>query len=271
MIRPGGRQRVRMPYVEWLSERLSPRDWAIIDSLQRVRLASSLQLERLHFHELQGRSRSVVRSKVLSQLVQHRALVPLDRRIGFAAHGSTRSRYALDTAGQRLARLRADTDASSPRVRRPRLPGERFVNHALTVTELYVTLVEQARLTARFAVADFEVEAHWPNGLGGWVRPDAFVKLRRGGALDYWAYEADCGTESLPTIESMLASRLDFVQRGQLGPDGIVPRVLIGVPSSRRLAAIRKLVDALPEPADALFVVALLSDVAAIMISELLK
>src|SRR5579859_5444723 len=93
-----GRQRVRMPYVEWLAERMSPRDWAIIESLDRIRLATGLQLERLHFHELEERSRSVVRWKVLKRLVDSRVITSLDRRIGYAHRGSAVLRYALDSA-----------------------------------------------------------------------------------------------------------------------------------------------------------------------------
>src|ERR1700737_4867435 len=105
MTGPGQKpQRVRKPYVEWLAGRLSSRDWAIIESLTLVRLVSGLQLERLHFSELKGRSRSVMRWKVLKRLVDARVLVSLDRRIGFSAHGSTGLCYALDSAGQSLAR-----------------------------------------------------------------------------------------------------------------------------------------------------------------------
>jgi hypothetical protein len=35
-------QRVRTPYVEQLAERLSPRDWAILETLDRVRLATGI-------------------------------------------------------------------------------------------------------------------------------------------------------------------------------------------------------------------------------------
>ena len=76
----------------------------------------------------------------------------------------------------------------------------------------------------------------------GWAarsRPDAFIRLERDEGADYWWYEADLATESLPTIHRKLLAYLDFVQRGQFGPDGIVPRVLVGVPTSKRQAAVQ--------------------------------
>lgn len=273
MVRQGpGRQRVRWSYVEALAERLTDRDWQIIASLDRVRLATGLQLERLHFHDLAARSRSVKRWQVLKRLSDARVLLPLERRVGTSRRGSSKLVYVLDSAGLRLARMHADAEPGERSVRRPREPGERFVAHGLAVTDLYVTLVEQARL-GRLGLEEFLVEAaaYWSNGLGGWIKPDAFVKLLQGDITDYWWYEADLATESLPTIRTKLLAYLDFVQRGQLGPDGIVPRVLIGVPSAKRQADVQSVINSLPDPAEVMFAVALIPDVATVMARELMK
>jgi hypothetical protein len=265
-----GRQRVRVSYVEQLVEVLSARDWAIISTVARLRLVSGLQIERLHFSQLPERSRSVMRWRILKRLTDARVLAPLDRRIGTARHGSAKLCYALDSAGLRLVRLQANHASPAARVRRPRVPGERFVAHTLAITELYVALVEHSRL-GRFTVAGFQAEAAWPNGLGGWLRPDALVQLQHRAVTDYWWYEADLATESLPTIRAKLLVYLDFVHRGQLGPDGIVPRVLIGVPTGQRLAALRTVVNALPSPAAVMFLVALMPDVPLVMADELVR
>ena len=261
-----GPRRVRLPYLERLLETLSDRDWAIIESVDRLRLISGSQLERLHFSDLAPRSRSVKRWQVLKRLADARVLVPFERRIGTAHRGSAKLCYALDSGGMQLVRLRANLTGS--RVRRPRVPGDRFVAHTLAVTELYVALVEQGRLD-RFTLVSFEVEPAWPNGLGGWLRPDAFVKLQRGAITDYWWYEADLATESVPTVRAKLLSYLDFANRGQLGPDGIVPRVLIGAPTAQRRNAIQGVIDALPSPAEIVFLVASLSDAPLVMVKEL--
>jgi len=258
--------RIRMPYVERLMTTLSTRDWAIIDTIYRLHVVSGLQLERLHFTPLSIHSRSVKRWQVLKRLVDARVLVPLERRIGTAQRGSSKLCYALDSAGLRLVRLRANAETTDAAVRRPRVPGERFVEHMLAVSELYVALVERGRI-GRFQLEDFRAEpAAWVRDGGGrWLKPDAFVKLRAGAVYDYWWIEADLATESLPTVHRKLLAYLDFVARGQLGPDGIVPRVLIGVPTRARLTAVQRIVNALPTPADYMFRVAELADVPAVM------
>jgi hypothetical protein len=263
-------QRVRMPYIERLAQSLSERDWAIIETLDHVRLASGLQLERLHFHQLADHSRQVKRGQVLKRLVDARVLLPCERRVGAARHGSDQLCYVLDSAGRRLLQLRANQDAPERRVRRPRQPGERFISHAVAVTELYVALVEHSRV-GRFIVEAFDAEpaCWWPNGLGGLLKPDAYVKLRVGTVTDYWWYEADLGNEVLPTIRGQLRVYLDFVARGQLGPDDIVPRVAVGVPTPARRSAVQREINQLPEPANVMFQVWLLPDVPAALIEEL--
>lgn len=138
--------------------------------------------------------------------------------------------------------------------------------HTLAVSELYVALVERSHI-GQFELDDFQTEpAAWVrDGLGGWLKPDAFAKLRAGTVHDYWWLEADLATESLPTVRSKLLAYLDFVARGQLGPDDIVPRVLVGVPGKARLTAVQRIVNTLPPPADHMFRVAELSNAATVM------
>jgi hypothetical protein len=268
--RRGGPQRVRKSHIEGMSEALSARDWAILRTLDQVRLASGGQLERLHFHNLAGRSRAVVRGRVLKRLTDDRVLLPYERRIGTANRGSAELAYVLDSAGQRLARLRTNREDPEQPARRPRRPGERFVAHSLAVTELYVALVERRRIGS-FRLEAFEVEPAWPNGLGGWVKPDAYLKLRNGDVADYWWYEADLATESLPTISRKLRVYVDFVTRGQLGPEDVMPRVVVGVPTDKRQWAVQREVSHLPDPADMMFRVTKLQDVADLLMQELIN
>ena len=258
---------IRLRHVERLLTTLSDRDWAIVDSVDRLRLVSSSQLERLHFHSFTTpHSRSVKRSHVLKRLVDGRVLIPFERRVGSSQRGSDKLCYALDSAGLQLMRLRANADGRERLVRRPRLPGERSVRHTLAVSELYVSLVERARIE-QFTLAHFTVEhrAAVRDGLGGWIRPDALVQLRRASMSDYWWIEVDLATESLPTVRAKLLAYLNFMARGQLGPDDIVPRVLIGVPDERRRVAVQQEVGALPPPAADLFWVTELADMAIVM------
>lgn len=266
-------ERVRVPHVEQLAERLSPRDWSIVSTIDRLRIASGLQLERLHFHELNGRSRTVKRAQVLKRLVDAGVLFPVERRVGTAHRGSVHQRYALDSAGKQLARMRGDEELSRPYGRRPRVPGDRFIAHTLAVSELCVSLAERARM-GEFIFGAFRAEgdAYWPDGLRGWIKPDAFVRLEQPGAADYWWYEADMATEDLSTtIRKKLLTYLDFVRRGQLGPDDVVPRVLVGVPDRKRQEGVQAVVGELPEPAGKLFRVAEMARAAQVLIDELRK
>lgn len=264
---------IRLPHVERLVNTLSDRDWAIIDDVERLRLVSGTQLERLHFPSFStAHSRSVKRGQVLKRLVDARVLVPFERRIGAAQHGSDKLVYALDSAGLQLLRMRANAEGSERLVRRPRLPGERFVAHTLAVSELYAALVERSRV-GRFALDSFQAEpAAWVrDGLGGWLKPDAFVELKLGAVSDYWWGEVDLSTESLPTLRRKLAAYLDFVERGQVGPDGVVPRVLIGVKDQARQMVVQRVVNELPTPADYMFRVAELVNMPVVMEQALVE
>ena len=46
-----------------------------------------------------------------------------------------------------------------------------------------------------------------------------------------------------------LLAYLDLATRGQLGPDGVIPRVLVTVPHEQRLTAVQELLTGLPAPA----------------------
>lgn len=273
MSRASGRsKRVLVSSVEQLLDRLTTRDWLILLTLNKVRLASALQLERLHFYELTGHSRSVQRSHALRRLVDAGVLVQFEWQPGVPNRGLTQQCYALDAIGSQLVQLHFNREMPDARVRRPRVPGDRFVRHGLAVTERYVELVERAR-DETFTLVEFQVEgdAYWPDGLGGSIKPDAFVHLQQGRANSYWWFEADMATESMPTIRRKLAAYLDFLLRGQLGPHEWVPWVLVGVPNMKRREAVQAVVDELPDPADQIFRIAELSAAARMMIDVMVS
>jgi len=257
-IPASGRQRVRSALVLALAEQLTEREWQIMETVNRLRLITGLQLERLHFTGLSGKSRSVVRWRVLKRLVGWKVLAPLPRRVGGGLRGSGQLAYALDTAGERLLRLRRNLRQDEQRIRRPGQPGERFVKHTLAVSELYVSLVEQARVDG-YRVEEFLAEpaAWWPNGVGGRMKPDAYVALSTAEMTDHWWVEVDLATEAVPTLRGKFLAYTDFANRGQLGPRGVVPRVLVTVPNEYRQQVMSRVVAGLPSPADQLLLVAL--------------
>ncbi|MGH3191133.1 MAG: replication-relaxation family protein [Streptosporangiaceae bacterium] len=150
--------RLRPAHVEWVADRLTVRDWQIMEGVNTLRLLTGQQIERLYFADLKtGRSRIASRSRVLHRLVAWRALVPLPRRIGGAGRGSTTLAFALDSDGQRLVRQRLIGDDRPPRVRRPGTPGERTVRHIMAVSECYVALMVLSR-TKGFTIVAIQPE-----------------------------------------------------------------------------------------------------------------
>jgi hypothetical protein len=119
---------------------------------------------------------------------------------------------------------------------------------------LYVSLVEEAR-RGGFQLVRFDTEpaCWWTNGLGGLLKPDAYVALDGDEVTDYWWCEVDLATESLPTVKRKLTSYLDFARRRQHGPDGVLPRVLMTTQTDARLAALHSLIGRMPHPAAILF------------------
>jgi hypothetical protein len=210
-----------------LRERLSERDLALVHDVARLRLATSTQLERLHFADVSA----VVRRRVLGRLVQWRVLCTLERRVGGVRAGSAGLVFALDVAGQRLV--------SDERARRPRLPGVRHVRHVLAVAELYVNLMEAAHGgELRLEAFRAEPASWWPDGRGGVLKPDAYLAVSK----------------------RKLAVYLEFWRNGQLGPGGVMPRVLVTVPDAERYSGVVRLIRQLPSGAENLIIVALAKD-----------
>ncbi|MFI6291951.1 replication-relaxation family protein [Nonomuraea sp. NPDC050790] len=244
--------------MDWLRERLSPRDWAVIRDVMRLRLMTSRQLERVHFADLTPPSRAVVRRRVLGRLVDWQVLRTLERRIGGVRAGSAGLVFAPDRAAWRLL------EGAGNGAHRPKsLPGERYVAHTLDVAAVYAGLVEQAR-AGGVEVVHFEGEpgSWWPDGRGGVLKPDAYAVVATATYEDRWWIEVDRATESLPTLRRKVTGYLEFVRQGAAGPDGVIPRVLITVPNEKRYSDVVRLIRQLPSPAESLFIVTLHKDAA---------
>ena len=233
------RKRVGIPYTMAIAERLTPRDWAILDSLSRCRLATGKQLGRLHFANLAPASARRTRPAVLRRLVSLRVIAVAARPIGGHGGGQRSTVYMLDTAGDTLMRLRRDPKNTRPR-RRPGPPGDRFMAHVLTVTELYVQAAEAER-GQRFALRDYQAEpaCWWPTSDGTTLKPDAYLHVGNGDVSDRWWIEADLGTESIPTLTAKLAVYARFAENDGRGPGGVLPAILITTPGNPRADAIR--------------------------------
>jgi hypothetical protein len=273
-----GRPAVRNAYVtraaiEQLAQQLSERDIAILGDLDRVRVLTGGQLTRLHFAELSPGSRERTRRRVLARLVELQLANTLERVIGGVHAGSSGTVYCLGIAGQRLLPL---LDASSytegriGRVRSPATPGSLFLTHSLAIAEVYVQVCERER-ASELALSCFVIEsAAWhPDGHGGVIKPDAYVRVQAQEIEDCWWLEVDRATESIPTLKRKLLSYVEFARAGQPGPDGITPRVLVTVPHDHRLTAVRTMIDDLPAPAAELIFPTLHDQAVGLMVSQL--
>jgi hypothetical protein len=250
----GSSGRVTAKTVQELVDQLGERDEKIFRDLWRVRLLSGNQLDRLHFADLTPPQRA--RSRVLARLVRYQAVTTLTgRRVGGVRAGSAGLIYTLDAAGQRALRLLDHGQDDGP-ARRPWTPGQMFVAHTLAVSELYVRLREAER-KQELELLDFRAEpACWqPTTTLGTLKPDAFVLVAWGDVEDAWWVEVDQATESRTTLRRKLELYLLAAQAGQVGPSGVLPRVLITVPDTARRQRMREVVSGLATPADKLFAV----------------
>jgi Replication-relaxation len=232
---------------------LTSREQTILRDLDRVRLLTGQQIERLHFWNLaSSNARGSARRRSLGRLVANQLVVTLPRRVGGERAGSAGLVYSLDSRAQRDRASWADSPeaAGRKRVRRPWPIGWSFVSHGLDVAELYVRLREaESRHELRLVRLDAEPASWYPTATG-LLKPDAYAVWERGGWEQHWWIEVDRGTETLPTLRRKLMEYLQVINSGDLGPMGVVPLVLVTVLDDRRMAHVLELARALPEPAD---------------------
>lgn len=264
--RPGGR--ITSTYVEQLAGVLGERDQQIVNDLARVRVLSGDQLDRLHFASLSPPHRA--RSRVMTRLSRLRVVTTLDRRVGGVRAGSAGLIYTLDVAGQRLLQLLGDSQPNGS-ARRPWTPGAPFMAHTLDVSELYVRLRQAERRDDLELVSYLAEPACWQRtSTLGTIKPDGFALVAYSDVEDAWWLEVDRGTESPNTVRRKLELYLLAAQTGQVGPSGVLPRVLVTVPDGRRLDQVAAIIDGLAVPANRLLTV-VLHDEAVLFMARVLR
>jgi hypothetical protein len=234
--------------------------------LEKIRLASAAQLERLHFV---GRS-SQHRRRALLSLSNRRLVIRLDRVIGGVHAGSSGYLYQLSDVGQRVL----NSSSGEPR-RRPHTPGMAFIRHALAVTEIYVRLTEVASSSSEIEILQFSAEPdcwrYFPgrDGRQTAVKPDAYVRIASGDFEDSWFVEVDLGTESRTVISAKLDAYRSYWTSGTEQADrGVFPRVLWTAPDERRAQLITDCCGRQPAKAWTLFMVTLFEGAVGLMAGE---
>lgn len=228
-----------------LTDQLSERDHAILTDLERTRVLTATQLQRLHFQPITSAACARDRRRVLYRLTQLDLVSTLDRRIGGIRAGSAGHIYTLTPTGRRLLAAQHGKPLAG-RLRRPRTPGMHFLNHALAISDIYVTLTEASR-NHDFQLAVFHAEpACWYRTENNpYLHPDAYLILAAPTHQDCWWLEVDQSTESLSRIKRKCRTYLDFLTHGGTGPHQLPPRILFSAPDTARSDAIRKVITTL--------------------------
>jgi hypothetical protein len=253
--------RISEGLVRLVEEQLGERDQEIVQALARVRVATVRHLQRLFFAGPSPLSSSRRCQRTLERLTAWRVLARLDRRIGGTRAGSAGFVYTLDALGQRVAGRAGPAGGSRPR--RPWTPSFPFLKHALAVSELYVSLVEVARMSS-FEIEAFDTEpACWRafTGSGGelvFLKPDAYVRLGTPEFAEHAFVEVDCGTESgVALARKFYRYRLYWASGREQRRHGVFPRVLWLVETQKRYEQLLDVVGRQPAEAWRLFRVAL--------------
>ncbi|MGQ0434824.1 MAG: replication-relaxation family protein [Microthrixaceae bacterium] len=247
-----------------LRQRLSDDDWAIVSDVERMRLASALDLQALA--SLRGEVQVRQFRRRLQRLFELDILARLDRRVGGARSGSTGWVYALGLAGQRLV---DPGDGTS--VRRPWTPRPSWLNHALASSHLYVVL-RQADQAGDIRLLDYQSEPLCWRPIDAaegqaTLKPDAFVRFEVGDFVASVFVEVDMATESPATLHTKCETyRGHWLTDAEQTDHGVYPEVLWLVPTAGRRRVLEKVIDRQPEETRALHRVRLYDDARAAFI-----
>lgn len=252
-----------------LATRLGPRDLAMLETLQEFRLMTGAQLRRLHFPGSNLVTQARKERAALQRLAELSLVVRLKRRIGGIRAGSDGHIYGLSGLGHSVLDLQSSHTSSLRRHRSVNDTKLAHQSHVLAVSELAVSLHDQAR-SGTFSIEELRAEPgcwRWFSGVGGQrrtLKPDAFLRLTVG-AFEVAAFiEMDLDSESLPTIARKCGVYVDYWRSGaeQQGY-GVFPRVWWLVPDDDRLRALTRTIQRLPLETRDLFTVALIDDATA--------
>lgn len=245
-------------HVDDLGQRMGKIHWAILRDVGRLGVMTGKQLGRLH-HEHSDAGQRLARKK-LSQLSSWRVLSRLGRPLTGRGYA-----YSVGPAGQRLLH------PNRKRYRTPWTPRPSYLRHALTISDLYVSLREAERITGMKLVSFDAEPACWRSyfGPGGGrliLKPDALAVLHIGGFEDRYFIEADCSTEPGPRIAEKARAYVRYWQSGQEDEaHGIFPYVIWLTPTEKRKTFLVDTLTKLPPEAWQLFMVATASEAPGLM------
>lgn len=254
-----------------LERTLMPRERAIIETLDRLRVATTEQLRRIHFGDLTPRSAARQAPALLGSLARRQVVVKLQRQVGGVRAGSKAAVWSLDTAGQRLASSSCGPAGGFHR-RRPWTPSLSFLAHRLAVSEIFASLSEREQAGA-VEVLGFDAEPLcWrrftsAHGATAYLKPDAFVRLGVGEVERAAFVEIDRATESRSTLAVKLRAYRQYWDTGrEQERRGYFPRVVFAVPSEERKAVLVDLFGGQPTETWPIWQVVLADDLTDVLI-----
>lgn len=245
-----------------LRRRLSERDLAALGVLQRVRVASLLQLRRLLVTDGSPAARTRRAQLLLTRLTKLGVVTRFSRNIGGLRAGSSGYIYSLSGLGQAVIDVGGQSSGKRRRVWETK---PYFQDHMLAGAELYVQLVEQHRLGHADLLAFDAEPGCWRHftGSGGElvvVKPDAYVRLGVAAVERSAFIEVDLTTETLPTIRRKCDRYVEYWRTGvEQQWRGVFPKVVWLVQNERRAERIGSVIRKLAVDAQTLFDVGLLS------------
>jgi hypothetical protein len=230
-----------------LLQRLTERDRAVLDDIEKFRLLSTRLVQRLHFPI--GTSAHVTASaatkatmRVLTRLNDHGVIGHLERRIGGVRHGSQGYIWQLTSTGATIQRTRRGETGR----RRYTEPSALFSDHTLAVAELAVTIRELAA-AGHLDVLALQTEPDcWrdyvgPHGLMQTIKPDLYSVTAAGEFEDHLFLEADQGSEHLPQVLAKCRAYAAYHATGaEQHRSGVFPLVLWITPSRARALQLRR-------------------------------
>jgi len=237
-------QRAGRTTVARIRQRLSDREIAVLQDVERFRYLSARQIEDLHFYDhaspLTG-ARTCRR--VLRRLTKSTILWQLDRHIGGVRAGSASFVYGVAPLGYRV--LHGDEGA---RVRRHESSAT-YLDHTLAVAQIAVDLHCQGR-TDDLEVVDIQTEPtcwrRFSLGLEGVqeLKPDLYAALRTGEYEYHWFVEVDLSTHSAAAAVRKCRLYQNYWATGkEQDRVGVFPRVLLVAYTGRRVALLRRTLD----------------------------
>jgi len=243
-----------------LYDRLTERDHALLQDVEKYRLLTAKQIQRLHFDHTHPTALAAARAcnRTLTRLRQAGILRALQRQIGGVRAGSAGFVWYLGPVGERILKLITPAEAHRGR-RNYREPSRHFVEHTLAIAELAVQTIEAGR-HGDIEVLELQTEpASWQQSLSPFgavqtLKPDLRLVTASGDYEHHWFIEADMATEHLPVIRRQCAAYQAFRATGRYqAGHGLFPAVLWVTPAPARAAALQAAVAATPALDPALF------------------